>query len=121
MSQSLSSLSDRIAVDALPEPAEPEQAARGLAQWRALDHSPEAEGFAGKLAKDAAGGKLGSAIDQVQLFCYHYDPATGKYGVLIMSILRIAGLATLVALVAGMIVMSRKGPAAYGGQSGPQG
>ena len=29
---------------------------------------------------DATGGKIGSPIDQVQLFCFHYDPATGKYG-----------------------------------------
>jgi protein SCO1 len=47
---------------------------------------------------DATGGKIGSAIDQVQLFCFHYDPATGKYGVLIMNVLRLAGIVTLILL-----------------------
>jgi protein SCO1/2 len=25
------------------------------------------------------------------LFCYHYDPATGKYGAVVMNLIRFAG------------------------------
>ena len=51
---------------------------------------------------EAAGGRIGTAIDQVLLFCYHYDPATGKYGFVIMNVVRLAGALT-VALLAGSI------------------
>jgi len=57
---------------------------------------------------EASGGKIGSPIDAVQLFCFHYDPANGKYGLLIINVLRLAGLATIGALAAFMIVMFRR-------------
>jgi len=44
---------------------------------------------------DASGGKIGSPVDQVLLFCYHYDPHTGKYGLLISRVLKLLGLATI--------------------------
>jgi protein SCO1/2 len=30
------------------------------------------------------------------LYCYHYDPATGKYGAVVMNIMRVAGVVTLI-------------------------
>ncbi len=51
---------------------------------------------------DASAGKIGTAADQVLLYCFHYDPATGKYGVAIMNVMRLAALATLL-LVGGFI------------------
>jgi protein SCO1/2 len=60
---------------------------------------------------EASGGKLGSPIDQVQLFCFHYDPSTGKYAPAIMHVLRAAGLATLGSLlffVTAMLVRERR-------------
>jgi len=57
---------------------------------------------------EASGGKIGSAIDAVQLFCFHYDPANGKYGLMIIRVLQLAGLATLGALLAFMLVMFRR-------------
>jgi protein SCO1/2 len=42
------------------------------------------------------------------LYCYHYDPAVGKYGLVIMNVLRIAALITLGALLAFMAVMLRR-------------
>ena len=39
---------------------------------------------------EASQGKIGNAVDQVLLYCYHYDPATGKYGAVISNILRLA-------------------------------
>jgi protein SCO1 len=47
---------------------------------------------------EAATGTIGSPIDRLLLFCYQYDPATGTYGVIIMNVLRLAGLITVVAL-----------------------
>lgn len=52
---------------------------------------------------DASGGKIGSPVDQVLLFCYHYDPHTGKYGLLISRVLQLAGLATI--LIGGVFLI----------------
>jgi protein SCO1/2 len=40
---------------------------------------------------EASQGKIGNPVDQVLLFCFHYDPATGKYGAIAMGSLRFAG------------------------------
>ena len=37
-------------------------------------------------------GKTGSVLSQIFLLCYHYNPITGKYGALILSVLRIASV-----------------------------
>ncbi len=51
---------------------------------------------------EASQGKIGNAVDAVLLYCYHYNPATGKYGAIITNILRLgAGLTIL--LLGGMI------------------
>jgi protein SCO1 len=57
---------------------------------------------------EAAAGQIGSPIDQLLLFCYQYDPATGQYGLVIMNVLRLAGLMTMVVLGGFMIVMFRR-------------
>ena len=49
---------------------------------------------------EASEGKIGTLADQVMLLCYHYDPTTGKYGVVIMNLIRIGGVLTLLGLVA---------------------
>jgi protein SCO1/2 len=48
---------------------------------------------------EAADGQIGTVIDQIMLYCFHYDPATGKYGLVIMNSLRVAGSATVLALL----------------------
>lgn len=48
---------------------------------------------------EASHGKIGTPVDHLLLYCYHYDPSTGHYGLLIMRVLRIAGLATLLSLI----------------------
>ena len=57
---------------------------------------------------EAAAGKIGSPIDQLLLFCYHYDPVTGKYGLLITNVIRLAGAATVVILGAFILIMLRR-------------
>jgi protein SCO1/2 len=44
---------------------------------------------------EASQGKIGNAVDAVLLFCYHYNPETGKYGAMVANILRLAAAATL--------------------------
>lgn len=57
---------------------------------------------------EASHNRIGSAIDQVMLYCYHWDPARGKYGMVIQNVLRIAGLLTLFSLVTFMLIMFRR-------------
>lgn len=57
---------------------------------------------------EASDGKIGSPVDQVLLFCYHYDPNTGKYSVAIMNFLRLAGIATVAIIGAFLFVMIRR-------------
>ncbi len=51
---------------------------------------------------------IAKAADQVLLFCFHYDPSQGKYSLLIMNILRGAGLLTLALLGGSVIAMLRR-------------
>ncbi len=40
---------------------------------------------------EASRNQIGNPVDQVLLFCYHYDPATGKYGAVAMNMVRFGG------------------------------
>jgi len=48
---------------------------------------------------EASQGKIGTLADQLLLFCFHYDPATGRYGTAAMTSLRVAGILTVAGLV----------------------
>ena len=52
---------------------------------------------------EASHGKIGSPVDAVLLFCYHYDPHTGKYGLLISRVLQLGGILTV--LVGGIFLI----------------
>ena len=54
---------------------------------------------------EAAAEKIGSPIDQLLLFCYHYDPAAGKYSLLVTRVIQVAAGATVLALAAFISVM----------------
>ena len=78
-----------------------------------VEYSPRDLKFA---LMDASEEKIGSPVDAVMLYCFHYDPVTGKYGFVVMNALRLAGFATL-ALLIGFIGLSlwrerRRTPAA---------
>jgi protein SCO1/2 len=47
---------------------------------------------------EASKGKIGNVVDAVLLYCYHYDPQTGKYGAMVANILKLAGGATILLL-----------------------
>ncbi len=57
---------------------------------------------------EAAQNKIGTPVDQILLFCYHYDPMTGKYTPVAMNILRVAGGATLAMLGGFVFTMLRR-------------
>jgi len=57
---------------------------------------------------EAADRNIGSPVDAVLLYCYHYDPSNGKYGMVIMNVLRIAGFLTVASLATFMIIMFRR-------------
>ena len=56
---------------------------------------------------EASANKIGTPVDQLMLYCYHYDPSTGKYGVVIMNVMRVAGVVTLI-LMAALLFLLRK-------------
>ena len=57
---------------------------------------------------EASQKRIGSLVDQVLLFCYHYDPATGKYGLVILTAMRVTGVLFVLGLAAYVIVMLRR-------------
>jgi protein SCO1/2 len=57
---------------------------------------------------EASANKIGTPADQVLLFCYHYDPTTGKYGMAITQVTRALGTATVLALGAFVFIMIRR-------------
>jgi protein SCO1/2 len=63
---------------------------------------------------EASANKIGSPADQFLLFCFHYDPATTKYGLTIMNLIRVAGAATAFGVAALLFVMFRRDWRAHG-------
>ena len=59
----------------------------------------------------AGAGRIGNIVDQLLLYCYHYDPEQGKYSATILRILRLAGVATMLFIGTFIFVMIRRGPA----------
>ena len=57
---------------------------------------------------EAAENKIGSAVDQLLLYCFHYDPLTGKYSFVVINALRVAGVATVASLATFMLIMFRR-------------
>jgi protein SCO1/2 len=53
---------------------------------------------------EASANKIGSPVDQILLFCFHYDPATGKYGAIAMNMVRGAG--ALFVLLGGGVLLA---------------
>jgi len=61
---------------------------------------------------EASQGKIGNAVDQVLLYCYHYDPATGKYGAIVNNILKLGAALTIVLLGGLLFILWRMDKAA---------
>ena len=59
---------------------------------------------------EASRNKIGNLVDQITLYCYHYDPNTGRYGATITNILRLGGATTMLLLGGFLIVLYRREP-----------
>ncbi|HEX4424231.1 MAG TPA: SCO family protein [Terriglobales bacterium] len=57
----------------------------------------------------ASNHKIGTVVDEVLLYCYHYDPNTGKYGATIFRILRLSGAATILIMGVFLGFLIRRG------------
>jgi protein SCO1/2 len=57
---------------------------------------------------EASAGTIGSPVDQLLLFCYRYDPTTGRYGAVAMNMVRAGGVLTILALATFWAVMWRR-------------
>ncbi len=60
-----------------------------------IDYKPQDLKFA---LMEASNRNIGSSADQLLLYCYHYDPATGSYGLAVLRVLRVAGVLTIIGL-----------------------
>ena len=60
-----------------------------------IDYSPKDLKFG---IMESSTNKIGSTTEQLLLYCYHYDPSTGKYGLAILRVMRLGGIATILAM-----------------------
>ena len=56
---------------------------------------------------ESSEGRVGSAVEELLLYCFQYDPTSGRYGVVVMNLVRLGGALTL-ALVGGFVFLMRR-------------
>ena len=59
---------------------------------------------------EASQNKIGNLVDELLLYCYHYDPEKGKYSAIVMRVLRLAGVATMLFLGTFVFVLIHRSP-----------
>lgn len=64
---------------------------------------------------ESSAGKIGSVVDQVLLYCFHYEPATGSYSLVAMNAVRMGGAVTMMALVGFIAISLRRDGRAQAG------
>lgn len=57
---------------------------------------------------ESGNGKLGTVVDQVLLYCFHYDPLVGRYSATTLSIVRVSAVVTVVALALLVVFLRRR-------------
>jgi protein SCO1/2 len=67
---------------------------------------------------EASDERIGTPVDDFLLFCYHYDPATGKYGASVLRLVRLGGILTVVAFLSFLTISLRRERRA--GAAGPE-
>jgi len=58
---------------------------------------------------EASQNHIGTPVDALMLYCYHYDPATGKYGAVVMNIMKVAGGITILLIIGLLVVLIKVG------------
>lgn len=61
-----------------------------------IDYAPKDLKFG---IMDSSQNKIGNPAEQLYLYCFHYDPSTGKYGLAILRVLRLLAIATILGVV----------------------
>jgi protein SCO1/2 len=56
----------------------------------------------------ATAGQSGGVMQQILLLCFHYDPQTGRYSLVIARAVRLAGIATVLLIGLAIVLLSRK-------------
>lgn len=67
---------------------------------------------------EAGNGKIGSPADQVLLYCFQYDPHSGKYTLAVLNMVKVGGLMTILAVGAFVVVSLRRDRAAVPAPAG---
>ncbi|MGC2238208.1 MAG: SCO family protein [Pyrinomonadaceae bacterium] len=57
---------------------------------------------------ESAQSKIGNPAEQLYLYCFHYDPATGRYGLMILRVMRLAAVATILGLGGMLFIFWRR-------------
>jgi len=57
---------------------------------------------------EASQGAVGTPVDAILLYCFHYDPARGRYGAVVMNMLRLGGAVTVLLLGGTVLVLARR-------------
>ena len=57
---------------------------------------------------EASEGKVGSPVDQLLLYCFHYDPVTGKYGAAVMNVLKLFSVVFLIVVGTLYVLLRRR-------------
>jgi protein SCO1 len=70
-----------------------------------IDYAPKDIKFA---VMESSQGKIGNAAEKLMLYCYHYDPKDGKYGLAILQAIRLGGVVTLIGMGAMFFVFWRR-------------
>jgi protein SCO1/2 len=70
-----------------------------------IDYAPKDIKFA---IMESAENRIGNPVDQMMLYCYHYNPATGKYGLQVMNVMRIGGVLTILGIGLMLFVFWRR-------------
>ena len=68
---------------------------------------------------DASNGKIGTPVDHLLLFCYQYNPSTGRYSATIMTLIRMGGVVTLFCMAIGFVIFRRRDHRGASGNIGP--
>ena len=70
-----------------------------------IDYAPKDLKFS---LMESADNKVGNVAEKLFLYCYHYDPATGKYGLAVLRVMRLGGIATLLILGISLVIFWRR-------------
>ena len=57
---------------------------------------------------DASAGRIGTPIDHVLLYCYHYDPSSARYSASILKIIRLGGVLTILCIIGAILIFRRR-------------